>query len=143
MKKAAKLLRETWPEITFSSVFTSAPRHVTDQPDFLNAVAVFASTESPQAIRSILNAIEKELKKEIAERFGPRTIDLDLLLYGDDVIDEEHLTVPHPRMHERRFVLEPLKEILHSTVHIPGRSTLEQHLKEVQDQECRKTALHL
>jgi 2-amino-4-hydroxy-6-hydroxymethyldihydropteridine diphosphokinase len=67
-----------------------------------------------------LLAIERSLGRERGERWGPRTIDLDLLLYGDDVVDEPGLRVPHPRLHERRFVLEPLAELDPELV-IPGR----------------------
>ena len=68
----------------------------------------------------MLLAVERRLGRERRERWGPRTIDLDLLLYGDEVIDEDGLTVPHPRLHERRFVLEPLAELAPKLV-VPGR----------------------
>jgi 2-amino-4-hydroxy-6-hydroxymethyldihydropteridine diphosphokinase len=70
-----------------------------------------------------LLAIERELGRERRERWGPRTIDLDLLLYGDESIDEPGLVVPHPRLHERRFVLEPLAE-LSPALRVPGRGEL-------------------
>ena len=81
------------------------------QGKYLNA-AVEVETEipPPELLRRLL-AIEDSLGRERAERWGPRTIDLDILLYGDEVIETDELTVPHPRMHERRFVLEPLAAI--------------------------------
>lgn len=144
MKKAATVLRDTWPKIVFSSVYRSAPRHIEDQPEFLNAAAVLESDESPESIRRILNVIEKTLKKSIEERFGPRTIDLDLLLYGEEIVRGKHLIIPHPRMHERRFVLEPLHELIGDTAVILGQErTIRELLKSVESQECEKTSIKL
>ena len=103
LKAAAKELRDIWPDIRFSHVYRSKAAEVTDQPDFLNAVAVIETDETPEKIASRLHTIEKILKKNPPFRFGPRTIDLDLLLYGDDTITTAKLTVPHPRMHQRRL----------------------------------------
>jgi 2-amino-4-hydroxy-6-hydroxymethyldihydropteridine diphosphokinase len=75
---------------------------------------------APRELLDTLLAIERELGRERRERWGPRTIDLDLLLYGDETIDEPGLTVPHPRLHERRFALEPLLD-LDPELAIPGR----------------------
>jgi 2-amino-4-hydroxy-6-hydroxymethyldihydropteridine diphosphokinase len=89
------------------------------QGPFLNG-AVLVSTElPPRELLERLLAIEQSLGRVRRERFGPRTIDLDLLLYGDEVLDEPGLTVPHPRLHERRFALEPLAELAPGLV-IPG-----------------------
>ena len=132
LESAADLLRQAWPDIVFSHVYASAPRHITNQPEFLNATARFETSLSPEIIRQTLNMIEKSLGKNITERFGPRTIDLDILLFGDEKIASETLTVPHPRMKERRFVLEPLSELLDAEwVHTS--------LEAVQDQECEET----
>ena len=81
------------------------------QPMFLNAAAVGESTLSAPAILDVLLAIEQGFGRERPYELAPRTIDLDLILYGDAVIDAPGLTVPHPRFRERRFVLEPLAEI--------------------------------
>jgi 2-amino-4-hydroxy-6-hydroxymethyldihydropteridine diphosphokinase len=104
-----------------SSVLTHlrvSPFHETEpigvampQPMFLNAAAVGESTLSAPAILDVLLAIEQGFGRERPYRYAPRTIDLDLILYGDAVIDTPGLTVPHPRFRERRFVLEPLSEI--------------------------------
>jgi len=93
-----------------------------DQPKFLNGVAVVETTVSAHDLLSRLLEIERELGRDRAssERWGPRTIDLDLLVYGDRVIDEPGLRVPHPRIHERGFVLEPLAELAPRLV-VPGR----------------------
>jgi 2-amino-4-hydroxy-6-hydroxymethyldihydropteridine diphosphokinase len=92
-----------------------------DQPPFRNGVAAAETSLSARALLAVLLAIEESLGRErTGPRFGPRTIDLDLLLYGDEVIDEAGLRVPHPRLHERRFALEPLAE-LDPTLVVPGR----------------------
>ncbi len=91
----------------------------TDQADFLNAVALIETDESAQTIKDTLTDIERQLGKATPFENGPRTIDLDLLLYGDETIQTETLTIPHPRMHERRFVLEPLCELIDPTLRHP------------------------
>jgi 2-amino-4-hydroxy-6-hydroxymethyldihydropteridine diphosphokinase len=96
------------------------PVGVVDQPPFLNAAAVLETELAPRELLDTLLAVERELGRERRERWGPRTIDLDLLLYGDKTIDEPGLTVPHPRLHERRFALEPLLD-LDPELAIPGR----------------------
>jgi len=93
------------------------------QPRFLNAVAHLRVRLSPEALLDRLLGVEEALGRLRAERWGPRTIDLDLLLYDDVVRRGERLTLPHPRMHERRFVLEPLAAIAPGVVHpVLGRT---------------------
>ncbi len=94
-----------------SSPYRTAPWGVTDQPWFLNAVVLLRTELNPRALLATLQEIERELGRVRARRWGPRTIDLDLLLYDDDDIDEPDLRVPHPRLRERAFVLVPLAEI--------------------------------
>ena len=96
------------------------PVGVVDQPPFLNGAAALETDFSPRELLDALLAVERELGRERRERWGPRTIDLDLLLYGDETIDEPGLTIPHPRLHERRFALEPLLD-LDPELAIPGR----------------------
>ena len=93
----------------------------TDQPDFINAVAMLETALAPRELLDGMLAIEQEAGRErrAEERWGPRTLDLDLLLYGDEVIDEPGLHVPHPRLHERVFALLPLVEIAPDAM-IPG-----------------------
>lgn len=112
LRSCAELLRELFPEIVFSSVYETAPVGPADQPAFLNAVARFESKESAAAIAEKLRGIERKLKKNLPYPQGPRTIDLDLLLYGNEHIETSDLTIPHPRMHERKFVLEPLCDVI-------------------------------
>jgi 2-amino-4-hydroxy-6-hydroxymethyldihydropteridine diphosphokinase len=93
-----------------------------DQPRFLNAACLVETDLSARALLERLLVVERSLGRERAgPRFGPRTIDLDLLLYGDETIDEPGLTVPHPRLAERRFVLEPLAELDHDLTLPDGR----------------------
>lgn len=94
-----------------SSLYRTPPWGVVDQPDFLNAVAAVDTTLETGALLQLCLDIERTLKRVRAERWGPRLIDIDVLLYGNERIDEAGLHVPHPRMHERAFVLMPLSEI--------------------------------
>jgi len=107
-----------------SSLYRTAPVGVTDQPDFINAVCA-ADTGLPAGalMRALLN-IERAHGRQRDIQGGPRTLDLDLLLYGEMVCHEPGLTLPHPRLHERAFVLYPLSEIAPG-LNIPGRGRVE------------------
>ena len=104
-----------------SRLFETEPWGLVDQPPFVNAVG---EVETPLDARGFLDElldVERKLGRErIGPRWGPRTIDLDLLLFGDEVLDEPGLVVPHPHLHERLFVLEPLAD-LDPELEIPGR----------------------
>jgi 2-amino-4-hydroxy-6-hydroxymethyldihydropteridine diphosphokinase len=107
-----------------SSFRETEPVDVEDQPRFVNAAAALETELEPRALLEQLLAIERELgRTRTGVRFGPRTIDLDLLLYSDLRVDEPGLTIPHPRLHERSFVLEPLAE-LDPTLVVPGRGSV-------------------
>jgi 2-amino-4-hydroxy-6-hydroxymethyldihydropteridine diphosphokinase len=86
-------------------------------PPFLNGAAELSTTLDPHALLATLLEIERSLGRERRQKWAPRTIDLDLLLYGDEVIDTDNLKVPHPLMHERDFVLTPLAQIAGDVVH--------------------------
>ncbi len=134
---ALQKLRVAFPDLRVSRIYETAPQEVSDQPDFLNAVAVAETNLSTTEIITLLQKIERQLGKAPPYRFGPRTIDLDLLLYGNQVIHEEYLTVPHPRMHERRFVLEPLAELIGAQeLHPALKVSWGDLLATVPDQEC-------
>jgi 2-amino-4-hydroxy-6-hydroxymethyldihydropteridine diphosphokinase len=108
-----------------SSIRETDPVDLVDQPPFLNAAAALDTELGPRALLDLLLTVERELgRTRDGPRFGPRTIDLDLLLYGDDVIDEPGLSVPHPRLHERRFALEPLAELDPDLV-VPGHGSVQ------------------
>lgn len=107
------------------------PVGVVDQPRFLNGAAALETTLSPRELLDILLGVERELgRTRDGTRWGPRIVDLDLLLYDDELVNQPGLRVPHPRLHERRFALEPLAE-LEPELQIPGQgrvSSLLAHL---------------
>ena len=100
-----------------SLVETAAVGGPAGSPPFLNAVAAVRTTRPAEDVLRVLLGIEADLGRVRTVRWGPRTIDLDLLLYGDRVVDLPQLTVPHPRLHQRAFVLGPLAEIAPGIVH--------------------------
>jgi len=109
---AVARLGEHFSKLRVSSYITTAPVGMPpDAPAFLNAAAVGETSRSARAVLDLLLAIERQRGRERPFPNSPRTLDLDLVLYGDAVIDEPGLVVPHPRFRERRFVLEPLAEI--------------------------------
>ena len=111
MDIAVALLKESLEVSAISSYFTTAPVGGPEQPDYLNAVCI-AESELPAAdLLALLHGIEKTLGRERIEHWGPRTIDLDLIQYGSLLSYADDLLLPHPRAHERRFVLEPWFEI--------------------------------
>jgi 2-amino-4-hydroxy-6-hydroxymethyldihydropteridine diphosphokinase len=103
-----------------SSLWRSRPMGPQDQPEFVNAVAGLVTTAEPRAFLEALRAVERRLgKTPPAVRWGPRVIDLDLLVFGDLELDEPGLTLPHPGLHQRNFVLYPLAEIA-AELWVPG-----------------------
>ena len=106
-----------------SSLFYSKPLGPQDQPDFVNAVAIFLTDLTPMDLLEKLQAIEKSQGRVKTRHWGERTIDLDLLLYGDQVMNNERLTVPHPFLTERDFVVQPLLEVW-PDVTVPGKGRL-------------------
>jgi 2-amino-4-hydroxy-6-hydroxymethyldihydropteridine diphosphokinase len=123
LRRAVELLAAD-PEIDVvrvSMLRETDPVGVVDQPRFLNGAAALETELSARELLDRLLAVERTLGRiRDGERWGPRTVDLDLLLYGDLQSDEPGLTVPHPRLHERRFALEPLAELAPDAV-VPGR----------------------
>lgn len=103
-----------------------------DAPPFLNGVAELETILSPRELLQTLLEVERDLGRQRHRKWDPRTIDLDLLLYGDQIIDEPELTVPHPRMHERQFVLIPLAEIAPDEVHPVQRRKFAKLLKDLE-----------
>lgn len=97
--------------VAVSSVYRTEPVGGPEQPEFLNAVAVISTTLSPRELLALAQRIEGERGRRRKERWGPRTLDIDILLYGDITMHEADLEIPHPRLAERRFYLEPLLEV--------------------------------
>jgi len=108
---AVTLLREATEVVAVSSYYVTKPVGNLDQPDFINAVCILESDLPAADLLSLLHGIEKTLGRERHEKWGPRTFDLDLIQYGTLLSKAEELQLPHPRAHERRFVLEPWHEI--------------------------------
>ena len=116
-----------------SALYRSAPVGYAEQPDFINAVALLETTLSAHDLLQSLLRIERDSGRIRDFRNAPRTLDLDLLLYGDLIMHEAGLTLPHPRMHERAFVLLPLLEIAPDCV-IPGQGLAADWLAQVGEQ---------
>jgi len=134
LRALALLQDEPDPRVVrISSLRKTEPVGYVDQPQFLNGVVELETELPARDLLTRLLAIERELGRARGEGppLGPRTIDLDLLLYGEDAIAEAGLQVPHPRMHERRFVLEPLGEVAPDIV-IPGHGSVETLLAELE-----------
>jgi 2-amino-4-hydroxy-6-hydroxymethyldihydropteridine diphosphokinase len=122
---------EALPDVVaVSPLRETEPVGVTEQPRFLNAAVALETELTARELLDQLLAVDRRLGRERRERWGPRTIDLDLLLYGDETVDEPGLTVPHPRLHERRFALEPLVD-LDPELAVPGRGPVKDILSEL------------
>ena len=118
--------------VRLSSLIETEPWGLADQPPFLNAAAEVETGLPARAFLDRLLAVERRLGRlRTGKRWGPRTIDLDLLLFGGETIHEPGLTVPHPYLLERAFALEPLRELA-PTLEIPGNGTVEEALSELQ-----------
>jgi 2-amino-4-hydroxy-6-hydroxymethyldihydropteridine diphosphokinase len=116
--------------LAVSQLRETDPVGVVDQPGFLNGAARIDTSLPPRALLELLLRIEQSLGRVREERWGPRTVDLDLLVYGDLIVDEPGLRVPHPRLHERRFALEPLAELDPELV-VPGLGSVSAALAEL------------
>lgn len=103
--------------IKLSNIYCTKPVGYTDQEDFLNCCAKLKTLLTPEELIKFMLNIEKELKRERTIKWGPRTIDLDVLLYDNVISSSEEIIIPHPRMHERLFVLKPLREIAPYALH--------------------------
>ena len=114
-----------------SSLSETEPWGVTDQPRFINAVVEAETERDPADLLKALKGIEKRMGRRDARRWGPRIIDLDILLYNDLIVNEQSLRIPHPRMHEREFVLRPLAEIAPYKVHPVFAKTVQELLREI------------
>jgi 2-amino-4-hydroxy-6-hydroxymethyldihydropteridine diphosphokinase len=124
--------------VNYSSLYRSAPLGPADQPDYVNAVAALDTTLTAHGLLSELQQIERRHgRKRNAQRWGPRTLDLDLLLYGMEQIHDDTLTVPHPGLCERNFVLYPLYEIAPQLI-LPGLGGLGEYVARTSRQGLRQ-----
>lgn len=139
LNEALALLAE--PGVTIlrlSSIYETEPLEVRNQPRFLNMVAEVSSDLFPKQLLARIRKIELQLGRQRLRPKGPRTIDIDILLFGESVIETAELVVPHPRLGERRFVLEPLAELAPDLRHPITHRTVREMLAGVADQKARR-----
>lgn len=135
MATALARLQERLRLVAVSSLYETAPWGVTDQPPFLNA-AVAAETDLPPAeLLAFVKGMEREMGRQPSGRWGPRLMDIDILLYDDLVLETPDLVIPHPRLAERAFVLVPLAEIASDAVHPVYQQTIQALLARASDRE--------
>jgi 2-amino-4-hydroxy-6-hydroxymethyldihydropteridine diphosphokinase len=129
LREALDRLRKVFKVRAVSSIYETAPVEFTLQPDFYNLVVSIETEKTAEEVLQEILRVEQAMGRVRLQDKGPRTIDIDILLFGDQVIDSEHLTVPHPAMHERLFVLAPLAEIApevkHPILHKKARELVE------------------
>jgi 2-amino-4-hydroxy-6-hydroxymethyldihydropteridine diphosphokinase len=117
LRDAQKRLSSVGRLTAASSLYETEPVEVTDQPWFLNCAVALETGLRPQQLMASILELEEAMGRQRVQKKGPRTIDIDILLFGDTVLNSEELTIPHPAMDERRFVLEPLAEIAPKVFH--------------------------
>ncbi len=127
--------------VAASSLYRTAPVGLRHQPDFINAVVALDAVSPAPTLLDDLFDIEARFGRSRSVKNAPRTLDLDLLLYGDEISDDPRLTLPHPRLHERAFVLAPLAEIA-PDLFIPGRGAVRELLARCADQQIEKLIPH-
>ena len=131
---AADLLRnEVGPVTRASSLYRTAAWGNQNQPDFINQVLVIETLLNPQQLLKNIAVIENKLGRKRDERWGSRTIDIDILFYGKTIVEESDLTIPHIRLHERRFTLMPLMEIAPYLVHPKLNKTISELFENLTD----------
>jgi 2-amino-4-hydroxy-6-hydroxymethyldihydropteridine diphosphokinase len=131
LDNAIEHLKSVGHIVSVSSFYETEPVEFTDQPWFLNCAVALETTQTPEQLLETLLAIEKEMGRLRSQRKGPRTIDIDVLLLGDAILDSPRLTIPHPALHQRRFVLEPLAEIAPDACHPILKKTIRELLEEL------------
>jgi 2-amino-4-hydroxy-6-hydroxymethyldihydropteridine diphosphokinase len=135
LHQAITLLSATCgPVIQQSAVYETAAWGKTDQAAFLNQALLLTTELSARELITTVLSVEEQMGRHRTERFGPRVIDIDIMFYNEDIINEPHLTVPHPQMQNRLFVLIPLNELAPMFVHPVLKKTIEQLLAECKDE---------
>ena len=131
--QAFELLAEAGRVISVSSLYYTEPVGYKEQEDFINAVAALETDLPPADLLALCHSIEDRLGRTRTVRWGPRTVDLDILLYGDVVMNQADLVIPHPLMATRKFVLAPLVELAPEALHPVLRKTVAQLFRELQN----------
>lgn len=137
MRTAVAEIRKVLDDVRVSSLYESAAWGVTDQPAFLNAVVRARTSLEPLELLDAMQAIENDLGRVRKQHWGPRAIDIDILLYGSQVIDEPRLKVPHPYMAQRGFVLRPLADLA-AGLTLPDGSLVGELLTTVSQDDLRR-----
>lgn len=134
LEKAAQLIDEQAGKVVNrSALYETEAWGKSDQPAFLNQVLEIETSHEPHPLLDAILQIEQEMGRERKEKYGPRTIDIDILLYNDLELDTDELVIPHPQMHLRRFALSPLAEIAPDTIHPFFKKSIDQLLLECTD----------
>lgn len=133
-RQAIDLLREHFSSIITSPCYETEPLPGTEGGPFLNGVVAVETDQNPQELLKLLQAIESKLGRVRKQHWGARTMDLDLLLYGQEVVQSEGLTIPHPELKNRRFVLQPLADLAPDLLHPTLQKSVRQLLRECPDQ---------
>ncbi len=139
LRETLQMLQRYGELLVVSSIYETAPWGYLDQPDFLNCVCAIATELDPAALLIATQGVERELGRRPNFRFGPRLIDVDILLFGDTVFESDDLEIPHPRMTQRAFVLVPLAEIAPEVQH----SLLETSIRDLAEQVEGKQGVRL
>ncbi len=144
LERALSALKATDLRITrVSPVYETAPVGLVDQPAFLNAVAEGETALSPERLLRRCNLIEHALKRQRDIPNGPRTVDIDILLYGETILHSDELELPHPRYRERRFVLQPMADLEPGLRDPVSQRTAKEMLADTTDQIVRRTPITL
>ncbi|MGD0989652.1 MAG: 2-amino-4-hydroxy-6-hydroxymethyldihydropteridine diphosphokinase [Candidatus Sulfotelmatobacter sp.] len=139
LQEAQRRLGAVGRVASVSSYYETEPVGFTEQPWFLNCALALETNQTPLQLMRCVLGIEKEMGRERLQKNGPRTIDIDILLFGDRILNLAEVTIPHPAMHERRFVLEPMAEIAPEARHPMMNRTVRELLAALpQGQEVRK-----
>jgi len=131
LKAAASRLATVGRVVAVSSFYETEPVEFTEQPWFLNCVVALETGRGPQELMKAILGIEREMGRKRVQNKGPRSIDIDILLFGETVVDSNEVTIPHPAMPQRRFVLEPLAEIAAEIRHPLRKKTIREMLAEL------------